>query len=297
MIESTYPESFFNRCIEALEPTEALLECMLWRGFWGELRDDQLWLLHWSVDDLQFLRECGVSAHPVDGGSPARIGTAEDMTVCRNVFLSGAACGMEGVPSLGNSFEAFKTGELAEPIPVRHLDPGVALLVKALGLAGVYTVMSCDGHLKSAPAINLRTEWDWIWCEYVLKQVGLMLEIDNPKRLWFFDKARNKYPGWAEHVVVWNQPSDEKVWFECFSQIQRLARKLIESAQDFRRAKTAICTPCDLSLALREQENALKEMRRELDKRELLAAVKVVDEQALKDFERDRLRREALDSL
>lgn len=292
-----YLESYFDRIAEAIDIRNALVECMRWRGFWVELKEDQLWLLHWTDDDLHFLRDCGVSANCVENGNIARIEAPQEMSVCRNVFFSGAMNDWIGAPQLADTFEVFKACEQCEPIPTRHLDPGVALLVKALGLAGVYTVMSCDGHLARPPMIHFRTEWDLKWCKYVLTQVGMMLEIDYPDRLWSFIPDGSAYPSghWLHYFLTWHGHSHEEGWFKCFCEIQMFARKLIESAPDFCRAKMAVLTLGDLTLLLSEQAKALKEMRREWDKQELLAAGKVTDEQALDEVELDRLRREALD--
>jgi hypothetical protein len=61
------------------------------------------------------------------------------------------------------------------------LDLGIALFVKALPLARVATIISCDGHGTRAAAVEFAFDWDAAWCSAVFGA----LHVAIPNTVWF----------------------------------------------------------------------------------------------------------------
>jgi len=98
------------------------------------------------------------------------------------------------------------------------LDVGVALLVKALPLARVHSVISCDGHGTWPAYVRLNTTWDRAWAEAVLERYAPVHQHSS----W----------SWPTHLELSVAPlggySDDAVW-AMLGDIQSTARRLMEA--------------------------------------------------------------------
>ena len=250
-----YHEEFYDRAMDGLTGQKRLLECLLWRGFLAVLKDDQVRLLRGSPqDDLQLLEACGLviqSAPDAFDEYAAVIGATDNDDVLRKVFRSQTNNGMAGPPLVNETYSSFKNCKFGSKVPVNHLDPGVALLVKALPAASVCTVMSCDGHYQAPPRIWMRTTWDLRWSQHVLSNIAQTLGIAANDQPWSFTDKGND---WCNYYLEWNTtPTTD--WFELFSQIQQFARNLLnaDTALAFRHEKQGIGTLNDFDQRFPQQ--------------------------------------------
>jgi len=162
-------------------PATRLLEVLLWRGFLVEQVRGNVMLCRGSHDrDAITLAGLGLAVEPVTGdpGHLARIRLAagcDEGHALRSVFLLPPQNGMAGPFDWGgrvnDGFQTFRRLRYGVKVPAVHLDPGVALLVKALPLCGVHTVMSCDGHTRQSPHVCLFSDIHLLWCRAVVREV------------------------------------------------------------------------------------------------------------------------------
>jgi hypothetical protein len=178
-----YPQDIFELALGKLTGAARLVECLLWRGFFAELKEGRVWLHQVSHDDdITMLQQCGLECRIINDPECiylAEIQPAVNESVLRTIFFSNGMClaGRAGGSFINaydsaENFESFK-GMDAAKMPTRLLDPGVALLVKSLFFCGVSTMMSCGGGVGCArkmPTIWASSRWDSLWLQYILKR-------------------------------------------------------------------------------------------------------------------------------
>ncbi len=241
----------FEEIINGLPSQNMLLETLLWRGFAVETYQSGL-LLHAQSheQDADILEACGLDIQRTERVDESdRLFIAPQPTpdsLLKRIFELPARNGMVGAPQIDDAFETFKSNEFGPRLDTEGLDPGTALLVKALNHVGVYTVMSCDGHGVQAPQIWLRTRWDYFWCRHVLHEVWPLAcrqipwtscKLPNTVRadyepykesLWNF--SEDLQAGWLRYSFTWERPGfqeDLGVSVPVFWLIQSFARELL----------------------------------------------------------------------
>lgn len=113
-------------------------------------------------------------------------------------------------------------GKLICPIPLKFLDPGIALLCKVLPLHGISTVYSCSGHLESQdlPSISFRSQEDYLSARELFNEV---LQLDFQKVKFTTEK------GWmGTRVDFLIENYDEKSYFETFWFIHNFSTVLLK---------------------------------------------------------------------
>jgi hypothetical protein len=243
----------FEEIINGLPSQNMLLETLLWRGFAVETYQSGL-LLHAQSheQDADILEACGLDIQRTERVDESdRLFIAPQPTpdsLLKRIFELPARNGMVGAPQIDDAFETFKSNEFGPRLDTEGLDPGTALLVKALNHVGVYTVMSCDGHGVQAPQIWLRTRWDYLWCRHALHEVwplacrqnpwtdcklpdAVLAACEHPEgALWEF--SEDPQAGWLRYSFTWEQPGfDEELEISnpVFWLIQSFARELLRS--------------------------------------------------------------------
>ena len=239
------------------------MECLLWRGFLAELKDGTAWLLRGSHDDdIHLLEQCGLECQVINDPECiylAEIQAPENPDVLRNVFFSQEQNGMVGAPDgdeehlgIDENFESFRQRH-GDKVATRHLDPGIALLIKVLPSCGVFTVMSCQGHNDvDGPKIWVRSQWDSSWFVCILERLWLDLEESRLEanfkqflpaqalqqtingndvcRPYFFSLGGGQ-PDWRRYEFCYIGLDEGEL--EQFSLIQKLARRLMIRANEF----------------------------------------------------------------
>lgn len=242
----------FEKMINGSRSGDKLMETLLWRGFAVVPHRNGLLLHECSHEkDVATLKKCGLVVQRFERpGVKHRFWIPPQLTpksLMRRIFDLAACNGMTGMPPIDESFATFKTNNYDTDLYVEGLDVGVALLVKGLNQAGVFTVMSCDGHEEEPPKIWLRTSWDYLWCQYVLHQVwpqarlrhpwaqlrrgrpsciNTSAPVPRPSVIWKFVDAP-RY-GWMRYFFTWEWPSyylDESA--STRKLIQAFARELL----------------------------------------------------------------------
>lgn len=259
----------FEEMINGLPPQSKLLETLLWRGFAVEPYLDGLLLHKQSHDqDAATLAAYGLKIKRIERVDESdRLFIPPQRTpksLLKRLFELPPRNGMTGSPEIDDAFETFKAIEYGPRLDTEHLEPGTALLVKALNHVGVYTVMSCDGQGHQAPKIWLRSRWDYLWCRHVLHEVwpfacrqnpwtycklpdAVLAACEHPEgALWKFSEVSEDHlPGWLRYSVTWEQPGFDKeleISNPVFWLIQSFARELLRSktASLLRRKKATL---------------------------------------------------------
>lgn len=105
------------------------------------------------------------------------------------------------------------------------LDTGIALLVKALPLAGVITRCSCDGHGQEAPWVSLWTVWDDVWFAAILNQPELIQWRDD----WFLEPdGRADIEGGRIVIRPKGDRYDDESLGKMLDRVQAFARRLLD---------------------------------------------------------------------
>ncbi len=260
----------FDETVGRLSSYDPLLETLLWRGFAVEPYQGGLLLHeHSHEQDVATLESCGLAIQKMERIEVMdRFFIAPQPTpesLLKRIFNLPVRNGMAGASGLDESFDTFQTIEFGPRLDTEGLDAGAALLVKALNHVGVYTVMSCDGHGVKAPQIWLRTNWDYLWCQYVLRQVEPLAYRQKPWHnlpyafreafensggsLWTFSK--DLQAGGMRYSFTWERPGLEE-GFEIsrpvFWLIQSFARELLRPRTSlFMRREKAAMKECGFS--------------------------------------------------
>ncbi|MBV5301222.1 MAG: hypothetical protein J0649_05490 [Methylococcales bacterium] len=153
----SYNTELFDRVIDSTSGNEIeILEKILrWRGFLVK-KDTSGVLVSRGInfEDFQALVENRLPLSPVFSREwGAKIHPNVSIDQLRNLFLLPSMNGMVGKDYYNDTYATFKKCRYGAKVPVNHLDYGIAMLVKVMPLLGLFTVMSCDGHLSSPPMI------------------------------------------------------------------------------------------------------------------------------------------------
>jgi hypothetical protein len=278
----------------------------LWRGFAAERDGVGIFVrqpLH-AERDITILEECGlrVRRNEYSGEVPCiRVELGQNKDSLRQLFLFASINGMIGAPQIEDTFASFLHMSL-QPLPdVEHLDPGIALLVKGLNLAGVFTVMSCCGHGRDRPRIWLRTRWDLLWCQYALAQVeplatrgsswrledftsGLVPEEEHPGNcLWNF---QSDHFGWLRYSASLDAMLPDGDGFATFLTIQGLAQQLTHptTALTLRNTKASLCDERALEELLSDQPKNFWDQQYLWAESRLRQRGEIPTEQAIENF-------------
>ncbi|HOA06575.1 MAG TPA: hypothetical protein PK419_02790 [Spirochaetota bacterium] len=82
-----------------------------------------------------------------------------------------------------NKTSHFVNHVRGKKIPLSQLEPGIALLVKALSSIGIDTWSSCDGHGDKNASVCFTGELYSMWCEFVIADVSTNAACRNK---WIF---------------------------------------------------------------------------------------------------------------
>jgi len=150
------------------------------RGFLVLENDNDILLHRDSNDqDEQILRDWGLKVVPVN--SPhwrARV-SAQPADVKR---------ALEGAHDLAADNGGLE-GHLDPPVPVRNLEPGIALFVKALEICGIPTEMSCEGH----PGEDNKAQVPTIWFRSNAIKLKAKAFLDEKRHAQEFEPLMFKY--------------------------------------------------------------------------------------------------------
>ena len=254
MSDSIFGRELYDRVLQRTDdPIERSKEVLLWRGFPVKREGDTLYLAK--------------GVHPYDIAMLERFTDVieEDnrtLDTCARImpfarerrafalFSARSRNGMTGPFDWGGHVEddwaAFHRLRFGVKVPVKHLDPGIALLVKILPLLGLHTVMSCDGHTEKAPIIHFMSEYHWKWAQVALPQ---FLPMDDAfVRQWTFKEDDR---GWLKHqwlLASGGCGPDIEAQYALYANIQRLCRSIMFSglAPRARETKQNMRGPDDL---------------------------------------------------
>ena len=124
---------------------------------------------------------------------------------------------------LNRDFRSFLRCRFGARIPVRVLDPGIALLVKTLPIISVMTANCCSGHLKARPRILLFDSFHSQWMRQVFRYLFAGIS------------------GWSISGIAFELEADdtEASHFHAYWLAQFMARSLLdrENGQAIREAK------------------------------------------------------------
>lgn len=252
----------FERALQGVDgPLEQTLEVLLWRGFLVMKQENALYLSAGShQDDIELLRRFLHLQDDRDNGSfpmvrgvhtcdseqavaPSadtwmRIRPTEDCRTLYRLFAYPPHNHMTapftyGAPIRNEySWRVFRHMRYGVKSPVKHLDPGIALLVKALPLLGLYTVMSCDGHTEKPPEIYFLSRYHLLWARVALPQ--FLPEGDPFVKQWIF-KCEDEDKGWLSYqwlLAPNGCGEDPDAQYALYANIQRVARNILYSYWD-----------------------------------------------------------------
>ena len=190
----------------------------------------------------------------------AEIEPTEDEELLYRLFVtSPVTMGMCGPEEFSGwtrrDWGTFKRLRFGRKVPVEVLDPGVALIVKILPLLGLDTVLSCEGHSPgeikgwrsrysfdeqfrnaekhndTVPTVSLMSEYHREWARQVLP---LFLAEDDPFiKQWTFETHFGNL-GYNWRMAPAGSIYNLETKYEALKQIQRLARRILDSHWDTR---------------------------------------------------------------
>jgi len=144
----------------------------------------------------------------------------------------------------GHGWGPFLRCKFGPKVPVSVLDPGIALLVKALPLIGARSVCSCDGHRNgNMPQIELCDRFHVRWLRGVMR----FITPDSLQDDWQFEESRREWS--SNRWIVGRDATECDTWIDLHRQTVAVARKLLdrELLGKIRNARARIQSPEDLS--------------------------------------------------
>jgi hypothetical protein len=246
-IPNRFDDALFERALNGVPPAERLIETLLWRGFLVYPAAGEILVSVGShQDDLRVLERLGITLLPSSNSRDAAAQIEHVLEpalerICRRVFLLDGINGMTGAYRMKGDFRTWKKGVFGAKVPVQHLDPAIALLVKVLPLCGVLTCMSCDGHTTTAPKIWFHSQWDLNWCKAI---VDVLSGAEERREMDFLQDKQGGSMGYQWHLGKQGcGPHLDAQWL-LYSSINRLARRIMHAARDgkIRAAKKAIAS-------------------------------------------------------
>ena len=266
---SGYDRDLFEMVLRSVQPDDPVgrvMEVLLWRGFLVERRGDVLFLAsHYPRDDLMMLRRFGIlrehpallkeaplnEPFPILSTSKSQNGkTLVSEESLFKLFATTVRFGMSGPFDYGGrvneSWGSFLRLQYGPKVPVRSLDPGIALLVKTMPLLGLHTAMSCDGHTREPPVITFFSRYHLSWASLALPQ--FMPKNDAFAAQWRFGTVGGGWSQYQWHLGIKGCGRGLKRRFELYSNIQRLCRNIMyaELAAEARACKQRLTHPKDL---------------------------------------------------
>lgn len=239
-----------------LEGDDLLMEALYRRGFLAYRDAQSVWLGTGSHEaDLEVLRLIdGIAVEPVSGDEHrmARVrlieGEAAPMAVAEAIVslpenknrMTSAGLG-SGFDRTWEHYRQMRWGAKRPTCPMTEndrgatrvhnaLDLGIALFVKALPLARVATIISCDGHGKRAAIVEFAFDWDAAWSNAVFDA----LRVAHPNTAWFV-KDRDLYivPSCAADEFAKGFRLEETDFTDAqvlgmLDDIQRVSRRLLD---------------------------------------------------------------------
>ncbi len=183
---SGYSKDLFDTVVKNTAGNKIKLveQILRWRGFLVQKRDERILLSIGSpYEDIILLKEYGIKIkslyeqHKYGFGAEIIDPEKLDMEGLSELFQLPGINGMTGPGDFGgmwleNNWKNFQECAFGVKVPVKYLDPGIALLVKVMPLLGLHTVMSCDGHLENPPVIYFRSKYHFNWAKVILPQCG-----------------------------------------------------------------------------------------------------------------------------
>lgn len=190
-----------------LEGDDLLMEALYRRGFLAYRDEQGVWMGTGSHEaDLEVLQLIdGITVEPVSGDEHrmARVRRIEvetaPMAVAEAIVslpenknrMTSAGLG-SGFDRTWEHYRQMRWGAKRPTCPMTEndrgatrvynaLDLGIALFVKALPLARVAAIISCDGHGTRAAAVEFAFDWDAAWCSAVFGA----LHVAIPNTVWF----------------------------------------------------------------------------------------------------------------
>ncbi len=167
-----------------------LCEALQRRGFLVLQKDDQILLHRGSHDqDEQILRDWGLTVFPFNG---------PHWRACISTQHADPIHILSSVRSFASENCGGLAGAVDPPVPVRNLEPGIALFAKVLPLWSIRTLMSCQGH----PGEHERAQVPTIWfpTDAVKDQAHALL--DTQAHLQEFQPLKFTYS--TETANEWN---------------------------------------------------------------------------------------------
>lgn len=175
---SGYDRDLFERVLMGMnDPIEQLKTILLWRGFLARRDEAGVFLCTGSADgDVEMLQQLGVAVQRIEGHPEncAEILATHSITdeVLFRIFSHPPIYGMSGMYDfsgvVNHDWQTFLNCKYGAKVPVAVLEPGIALLVKALPLIGLHTAESCDGHLSKPTMIRFISKHHWNWAKLIL---------------------------------------------------------------------------------------------------------------------------------
>ncbi len=255
-------QELFHRILQgATTPLEMTLEILLWRGFLATAHNNKLYLATGShIEDLALLRRfLKVKELPVvprrhrTDAARASLYDADEDTIRNHVccrieptgdmrvlyrILTGTFRSTGMIGSADFSRGPGETRNFGRRVPVVWLDPGVALLTKALPLLKLEVWYSCEGHPNrkgnedpdhQLPEVRFSSIADLRWARAALPQ--FLPPGDAFVKRWRMRQGT----GWSD--ISWftethDRRDDPEAVYNRFWDIQRLCRNILDSHWD-----------------------------------------------------------------
>lgn len=152
---------------------QKVAEALRYRGYFVTVKEDGIYLssANHREDLLSFIssfKEVGLTC--TDEG---KLGLLPELDIEKAVeairFMPGRNHESGGTPYWG-TWKYFIKRKHGPKIRTITLDPGIALLTKAISAVGISTIMCCDGHGRRAPHVMFDGAHNGIWFDLIQKQ-------------------------------------------------------------------------------------------------------------------------------
>lgn len=207
------------------EVQQKVTEALRYRGYFVNVKEDGIYLSSSNhKDDLHFFKrwfeELGVSST-----NEGKVGWRSDLDIEKVVdkirFMPGRNHEAGGTAYWGK-WKYFVRRKHGPKIRTITLDPGIALLTKAISAAGIATIMCCDGHGRRAPYVMFDGEHNGIWFDLIQKQWMQVMELNYQ---WVVSPCRNNW-----YMVLQAKKEKKQSWD--LSNIQEDAYRISEFLLD-----------------------------------------------------------------
>lgn len=236
---SGYDRDLFERVLKGVnDPGERVKTILLWRGFLARRDAARVFLCTGSAsDDVKLLQQIGFTVNQIyrDQDRYAEIhapSSVLDETLFELFSYPPECAGLAG-PFDWGGWQSFLNCKFGAQVPVRFLDPGIALLVKTLPLLGLRTVECCDGHLIQRPRICFINQHHWNWARLILPLFARSEEgVRYGRDFWDFRGAKGGKWEWCLKRNGCGGGLLDR--FAFYSAIQKLALNIMEGSRTSR---------------------------------------------------------------